>query len=692
MAGKRQHYVPRFLQRGFLYDPTEEAERTWLHRRGTGARLVGIRDVGVGEYFYSKLRTGGARTLDDMITDLEGPLDGELAVLRDMPLDKAVDPAVAARLTAHLSLRTAHMRSVFAQGAADIVEAMAGLFGDAEAVRSQLGVDAPTMDERLSKSLDQALAELPFEALGLPAPLMRRFGAYLLRENFSAFYEEHGPLVAATLGSLLREIPERVRDAHNRALQDTGANQREADMARMTWRLQSAQDTILPDCVALVEEAAGEFAPLLLAQSDDVTRVILPIAHDRLLIGERFPGSVLDLDVFRAACASSSESFFIARTTLDATGLADQIGQRSGELIRKQVGEAVADFRSPRTTRSVAAMGAPARIVTQTMGPFSYTFTAQGFGEDEDVHRVNEILKDIVAEMARGLPLETLDGVTFTFDYPETLAGLDRGDPDLPPVLSDPRDYGMVVARSVGVVRDGVAKQHIVLHGGIALQMLSKDPGEQAVGFHVVASQLAEVAFDAVYAAQLNGRTGMPVDIVVRGLYRTASAAPSRYFASRESAFLDPATGENYATLVRDSWSVLKTATEDAKAAFHADPDFDALFAAILPPMDHVISHVAEWLGHRAGLPDGDDFPGAALTADFEALDLGPWLKLLERDLQNLLDVDDHFAPENIFALARHVERLLWTLEILLWPTDEGMPYVVVLPGNKVPALGVRPT
>ena len=64
MAGKRQHYVPQFLQRGFLHDPLEEAERTWLHRRGAKPRLVGIRDAGVGEYFYSKLGAVGVASLD----------------------------------------------------------------------------------------------------------------------------------------------------------------------------------------------------------------------------------------------------------------------------------------------------------------------------------------------------------------------------------------------------------------------------------------------------------------------------------------------------------------------------------------------------------------------------------------------------------------------------------------------------
>src|SRR4051794_11131233 len=54
MAGKRQHYVPKLLQRGFLDGPPGEAERTWLHRRGANARPVGIRDIGVEDWFYSR--------------------------------------------------------------------------------------------------------------------------------------------------------------------------------------------------------------------------------------------------------------------------------------------------------------------------------------------------------------------------------------------------------------------------------------------------------------------------------------------------------------------------------------------------------------------------------------------------------------------------------------------------------------
>src|SRR5262245_38543213 len=102
MAGKRQHYIPRLLQRGFLHEPLEDGERTWLHRRGVLARLVGIRDVGVSEYFYSKLATDGTATLDDLITGIEGSLDSEIAAIRVAPIGEPIDAVVAARLTAHL--------------------------------------------------------------------------------------------------------------------------------------------------------------------------------------------------------------------------------------------------------------------------------------------------------------------------------------------------------------------------------------------------------------------------------------------------------------------------------------------------------------------------------------------------------------------------------------------------------------
>src|SRR5688500_17203019 len=113
MAGRRQHYIPQFLQRGFLSTQSDQADLTWLHLRNTPPRLVSTRDVGVGEYFYSKLAADGSSTLDDLITELEcGPL-ADLASIKRTPIGELIDPTVAIRLVAHLTVRTAHVRECF---------------------------------------------------------------------------------------------------------------------------------------------------------------------------------------------------------------------------------------------------------------------------------------------------------------------------------------------------------------------------------------------------------------------------------------------------------------------------------------------------------------------------------------------------------------------------------------------------
>ena len=108
MAGKRQHYVPRLLQRGFLHDHAEGAERTWLHRRGVNARLVGTRDVGVEDWFYSRTSPDDQSTLDGLITDVEGDLSATVNGMRGTLPREVVDPSVAARCLLCGALGHAH--------------------------------------------------------------------------------------------------------------------------------------------------------------------------------------------------------------------------------------------------------------------------------------------------------------------------------------------------------------------------------------------------------------------------------------------------------------------------------------------------------------------------------------------------------------------------------------------------------
>ena len=183
MAGKRQHYIPQFLQRGFLADHHDDAERTWLHRRGAPAKLVGIRDVGVSEYFYSKLSISGEPTLDDRITDAESQIIGDLNSIRTATKGVEIDSSVAARLVAHLTFRTAHVRSTLSQGAMLVLDEVASYVGSNDRMREELGIDGDN-SRKFGAALDQALSSASNGMQNWPKELAKRISTFFVRERF----------------------------------------------------------------------------------------------------------------------------------------------------------------------------------------------------------------------------------------------------------------------------------------------------------------------------------------------------------------------------------------------------------------------------------------------------------------------------------------------------------------------------
>src|SRR5689334_4421150 len=111
MAGKRQHYLPQFLQRGFTSTPG--GRKTWLYRKDVAPREVGLRDIGVEENFYN---VGSDSSVDVAITDIER--DEFVALIEQARTGMAGDVELtnlAPRLITHLEVRSRHLRMTFGE-------------------------------------------------------------------------------------------------------------------------------------------------------------------------------------------------------------------------------------------------------------------------------------------------------------------------------------------------------------------------------------------------------------------------------------------------------------------------------------------------------------------------------------------------------------------------------------------------
>lgn len=111
MAGRRQHYLPQFLQRGFA--STIGGRKTWFYRKNVAPREVGFRDVGVEKNFYN---IESDSSLDEFITEIEREeFVGLIEEARSAPNGDFETGEAVATLIAHLEVRSRHLRVTFAE-------------------------------------------------------------------------------------------------------------------------------------------------------------------------------------------------------------------------------------------------------------------------------------------------------------------------------------------------------------------------------------------------------------------------------------------------------------------------------------------------------------------------------------------------------------------------------------------------
>lgn len=104
MSGKRQHFIPRFLQTGFA----NEKQLTWVYRKGSKTFKANIVNVGVETYFYSHQ---GDNEADDLITEAERPYSSTIKSLRES--NQQPPARQIAEMIAHFEVRTRNLRKNF---------------------------------------------------------------------------------------------------------------------------------------------------------------------------------------------------------------------------------------------------------------------------------------------------------------------------------------------------------------------------------------------------------------------------------------------------------------------------------------------------------------------------------------------------------------------------------------------------
>ena len=312
MSGRKQHYIPKCLLKGFKIPRKERTKKSFVFvfKKGQRPFVSSTEDVAAERYFYSELSKDGLLTLDDRITKYENDLGKQLILLREAPLDCPFNPTIAAEVIAHLSMRAAHLRDVFSLGIEKLITGFAPIFINEGRVRALYGIDAdeppPLVKEQIEKILSEH-AEL-FAILGLPKPVLIQVIFTFFKENFNRFYDDSSHVLMTILDSTACNANNIARDGHTKALTTTlKPDQRVTALSQLAWTIRAVPrgDLILPDCVALaMQNDSAKLVPYMTNNLDETNIVLLPIKADRILVGHRNSDRLPDLEGFNEAAAA----------------------------------------------------------------------------------------------------------------------------------------------------------------------------------------------------------------------------------------------------------------------------------------------------------------------------------------------------------------------------------------------------
>lgn len=328
MSGKRHHFIPQFLQRGFASHSTTKDYYTWVYRKGdVNPFNTNIKNTGVEGYFYSEDKES---TLDDIITDAETEFGKFVDELRFNDDIQKIDNKVAARLIAHLEIRTKNIRDSFRNVGTLLLDEMTNFLQDQENcerfVKKQIALEAGKMvEEELRK------VNIPRTLL----PIYRQKIVPLISEKIPEMTENMRNLMRCISLNTSTFMEKSAKSGHIKALLNTHTPPiKVSEYEKLSYQVLSTRDFKIPlgdSGVIFNIEGEQAFKPYC-DKDNNLLAVVLPISSTRILVGTAIKCSINIREIPKAIAACSLEYFICSEDSIENQILTEHIS-RSAKLV-----------------------------------------------------------------------------------------------------------------------------------------------------------------------------------------------------------------------------------------------------------------------------------------------------------------------------------------------------------------------
>jgi Protein of unknown function (DUF4238) len=323
MAGKRQHFIPQFIQSGFASHVSGDEIYTWVYRKEAKPFNTNIINVGVEGYFYSQ---DGDNQVDDEITEAEMSRFALLInTLRNSNGEVTVDPTEIAELIVHLEVRTRSFRQTILNTFEYLYSMVIEFLDDRRAFGNYLRMRMPELMKRQLKEPKSLLKELKSQYPNIPSrsldvlligiqPSIEQKIDSNVPQEIPSFLDNLAIATERIKTQILPIIKDTVKSGHIKTLKKSIAPlEKIRRYQSLEFRVLQSMSTNIPlgDSVIVFQvEGERQFKPF--TEKDDIIEAVyLPLSSSLVLVGTKI-GISPDLSKLPLAIAHCSLEYFIS--------------------------------------------------------------------------------------------------------------------------------------------------------------------------------------------------------------------------------------------------------------------------------------------------------------------------------------------------------------------------------------------
>ncbi|MDH1675021.1 DUF4238 domain-containing protein [Comamonas aquatica] len=658
MAGRKQHFIPQALQRGFVAAKGKKRQ-VYVFKKGHEPYYSSTEGVAAQRDFYSA--PSDEQSLDDKITIYEGAvLAPAIAALREAPTGP-IDSHVAAAVVVHLSIRTAFVRGSFSVAATEMLDYFADAMRSDQTARALLEVDTLKSESMLVKLIEEEIL-LQFDALPESSRnALAKLVHFRAREKFPQMFPGLAAMVLQQFGMLLEKIPEMIVSGHSKALErDLAPVLRVERLKAMNWQIIAAEPSthfVLPDCLAVGSKTSNfqEIMPYSLLSDDELAGVVMPVCSDKVLVG-CFGNPELNPASLNRCFAKCSLDFIIssqadAQTAEAANLIGITVSKYVDSLVEEQAFSAPeksgSNGESPETKDGVLEPD-PGRVPIKFEPSSRMSSKAQA------------TVRKLMSAPELQMGLRTVEAIVVSDNIVRSLR--QRG------VTLNEHAAQVVKLGTCHTTEtpDGVSSQLFITTESV--NQVTKGRPQARAAAALIRHQAGRATYYATVVARIPKETlqRQRPQLEAIGL-RTAHFFCSHYFGGRLSGG-SLVSDEEFAIVDGVYSQVLAGCVQgiaSARLHFFEHRDVDVALGLALGHVEQLLCATANACATTCSKIDR--WKTSKSIKALQAVSLGEWFELLALDLERFFDSRENLTGDSdLILLGGHIERVLWSFGIVL--------------------------